>query len=83
MSIAQIEAELNALTVEELRHLALRTWAAFVEKERADPTVNVCEEADPAVTAALDDAVQRVDRSGGRGMSGNEVRAKISRWITK
>lgn len=83
MSIAQIEAELSTLSGDELRRLALRTWAAFVEKERADPKFNECEETDPALLAALDEATQRAGSREGQGVSGNEVRARISRWTTK
>jgi len=33
MSLAEIEAELRKMTPDELRHLALKSWTAFVEKE--------------------------------------------------
>ncbi len=82
MSIAQIEAALSQLSAEELRHLALRTWAAYVAKEKLTGGVHECEESDPALLASLDDAVRRADQAGG-GVSGQEVRARISQWTTK
>jgi hypothetical protein len=46
MSLAQIEAELEKLTPDELRRLALRSWSAFVEKEGG--VAHDCDEDDPA-----------------------------------
>jgi hypothetical protein len=34
MSLAEIEAELDKMTPDELRHLALKSWTTFVEKEK-------------------------------------------------
>lgn len=83
MSITQIEAELQHLSASELRRLALNSWAAYVQKERGDATVNECGEDDPRLLAALDDALVRADRAGAGTATGDEVRARIDQWTTK
>ncbi len=83
MSIAQIEAELDTMSAEDLRQLALRSWATFVAKEHGEPQTNMCDEDDPVLIAALDEAGRRADASGPRGLSGDELRAKIRQWTTK
>jgi hypothetical protein len=40
MSLVEIEAELGKLTPDELRHLALKSWTAFVEKETGTGAAN-------------------------------------------
>lgn len=82
MSIAQIEAELERLSADELRQLAVRSWAAFVEKEGVEPAVNECEESDPELLAALDEAVRRADGAQARSFDADKVRSRIGRWIT-
>jgi len=83
MSMAQIEAELKRLNAEELRQLALHSWAAFVEKEGREPAVNESEEDDPRLLAALDAAVRQADRPESRSFTGSEVRSRLDQWITK
>ncbi len=83
MSIVQIEAALNRLSAEELRRLALSSWAAFVKKEELDTRCNECDEDNPALLAALDDAVRRAERPGARGASAAEVRSRIREWTTR
>ena len=83
MSIVQIEAELKRLSAEELRRLAMSSWAAFVEKEGLEPACNECDENNPELLATLDDAVREADRMGSRGVSGDEVRSRIREWTTK
>jgi hypothetical protein len=83
MSIAQIEAELKRMSAAELRHLAMSSWAAFLEKEGLEPEVNECDETDPDLLAALDEAVRRADRSDKRPLTGNEVRSRVREWTTK
>ena len=51
MSLSQIEAELDQLTPEELRRLALRSWTAFVKKEGGIP--HECNEDDPTLLAEV------------------------------
>ena len=46
MSLAEIEAQLERLTPEELRRLALKTWTVFVEKESGARDANQCSEDD-------------------------------------
>ena len=83
MSIDQIEAELKRLSAEELRRLAMSSWAAFVEKEDLDPALNECDEVNPRLLTALDDAVRQADRAGNRGLTGDEIRSRIREWTTK
>ena len=71
------------MSAEELRRLAVSSWAAFVEKEASDPALNECDEDNPKVLAALDDAVRQADRPGNRSIRGDEVRSRIRAWITK
>ncbi len=83
MSFAEIEAELQHLTPDELRELALRSWTAFAEKEGRSSASNECSEDDPALLAALDEAIESADARPGQGSSGEEIRARIGRWISK
>ena len=83
MSIAQIESELKRLSAEELRRLAMSSWAAFVEKEGVEPAVNECDESTPEMLAALDEAVRQADRGDSPGVSGAAVRSRIRDWTTK
>jgi hypothetical protein len=81
MSMAEIESELEKMTPDELRHVALKSWSAFREKEGGG--TNECDEADPQLLAALDEAVQRADATPGHGFSADDVRARIAQWTTK
>lgn len=83
MSIAQIEAELKGLSADELRRLALSSWAAFVQKERGNSTGYECDEDDSQLLAALDEAVRRSEQPNSRSFTGHEVRTRIRQWITK
>ena len=81
MSLAEIEAELSKMTLDELRHLALKSWTAFVEREAG--AVNECSEDDPRVLAALDEAIEKADAAPQEGYSGNEVRSMLSKWTSR
>lgn len=83
MSFVEIKAELSHLSAEDLRQLAISSWTAFLEKESSDPSQNICEEDDPSLLAALDDAVRRADASTGRCTQAAAVRARILEWTTK
>jgi hypothetical protein len=83
MSFAQIEAELEKLSPEELRRLALKSWAVFVEKESGTENLNQCDEDDPRLLAALDEAIEKADTSQHQGRSGNEVRVRLDEWTSK
>jgi hypothetical protein len=61
MSLADIEAELERLGPDELRRLAVKSWTAFVEKERRLDGVNECDESDPLLLAALDEAIAKAN----------------------
>jgi hypothetical protein len=83
MSMAEIESELEKLTPDELRRLALKSWSVFVEKEGGVGVAGGCDEDDPRLLAALDEAVRRADATPGQGHSGEELRARIAEWTTK
>jgi hypothetical protein len=83
MSLAEIESELEKLTPEELRRLALKSWSTFVGKEGGPGAANWCDEDDPQLLAALDEAIQRADASPGQGHSGKELRTRIGEWTSK
>ena len=81
MSLAQIEAELDRLTPDELRHLALRSWTAFVKKEGG--IAHECNEDDPQLLTALDEAMAAADATPGQGHSADEVRSRLRQWTSK
>jgi hypothetical protein len=82
MSLAEIEAELEKLTPEELCHLALRAWRHFVEKEGREPAHPECSEEDPALLAALDEALERANQTPSARYSGDEVRDRLRQWTS-
>jgi len=83
MSLTEIEAQLEHLTPDELRHLALCSWSAFLKREGQSETFNECDEDDPFLLAALDTAVTDADSSPTSGSSGDEIRERISEWTSK
>jgi len=83
MSLTEIEAQLEHLTPDELRHLALRSWSAFVKREGHSEVFNECDEDDPFLLAALDRAVEDADSSRATGCTGDEIRERISQWTSK
>ena len=83
MSLAEIEAELDQLGPDELRHLALKSWMTFVEKEGRQDGVNECNEDNPLLLTALDEAIAKADATPDLGYSGHEVRARLNNWTTK
>jgi hypothetical protein len=83
MSYAEIESELQKLTPDELRRLALKSWSTFMEKERALDVAKGCDEDDPQLLAALDEAVERADATPRQGQSAQAVQGRISEWTSK
>jgi hypothetical protein len=83
MSLVEIEAQLQHLTPEELRQLALKSWTAFAEKEGRSTASNECSEDDLALLAALDEAIARAEAAPRQGYSGDEVRSRMGQWISK
>jgi hypothetical protein len=82
MSLVEIEAELDQLGPDDLRHIALKSWRAFVEKEQRQHGVNECDEDDPRLLAAVDEAIAQADATPGQGRSASEVRARLTQWTT-
>ena len=83
MSYAEIEAELDKLETDELRRLALKSWTAFVQKAGRTDGANECDESDPRLLAALDEAIALADATPGEGQSGSQVRVRLNEWISK
>ena len=83
MSFAEIEAELEKLSSDELRRLALKSWTVFVEKEGSSEAAHECSEDDPRLLAALDEAVVKADATPGEGHSADAVRARLNQWTSK
>jgi hypothetical protein len=83
MSLAEIEAELDFLGPDELRRLALKSWTTYVEKEGRVGGVNECDEDDPRLLEALDDAIAKADATPGQGLSRSELRARLNEWTTR
>ena len=83
MSLAEIEAELEKLSPHELRRLALKSWTSFVEKESLAGSFNECNEEDPRLLKALDEAIEAAGISQDLGYSGDQVRARLSKWNSK
>lgn len=83
MSLAEIEAELEKLTLEELRRLALESWRVFVDKEGRAGVADECSEDDPQLLAALDQAIAKANTAPGRGRSGREARAQLREWTSR
>ena len=82
MSFAEIEDELKNMTPVQLRELAMKSWSAYVEKLGSPGNTNECEEDDPALLSALDEAVAKADKRSA-GFSVGEVRAQLGKWISK
>jgi len=82
MSLAEIEAELERLGPDELRRLALSSWRTFVKKEGLQEGLNECDETDPRLLAALDEAIAKANATQGKGHSGRGVRARLNEWTT-
>jgi len=83
MSVAEIEAELQKLTPQELRQIALKSWSAFVEKELGQSGSSDCDEDNPALLAALDEAIERARTAPRQGHSAAEVRSRLAKWTSK
>lgn len=83
MSATEIEAELEQLSLEELRRIALRSWSVYLQREAAAPGSPCCDEDNAELLAALDDAILRADKSGSEGQSADSIRARLRAWTTK
>lgn len=83
MSMAEIEAELGKMSPDELRRLAFKSWSAFMAKESGADVAEACDETDPRLLAALDEAVRRAEAMPGQGHSGQELRTRVAEWTTK
>jgi hypothetical protein len=81
-SLVEIEAQLDKLIPDELRHLALKSWTTSVEKEGGSQGQNECDENDPQLLAALDEAIEKANAARGQGRSANEVQARLSEWAS-
>jgi hypothetical protein len=82
MKAAEIERELPGLQPEELRRIALMSWAAFVQREGRSALLHTCDEDDSELLAALDSAVTRADAAPEAGHTATELRRQLPGWIT-
>ena len=73
MSLVEIEAELERMEPAELRTVALKSWKAFLKKEQSQAGFNECDEDDPRLLAALDEAIAKADATPSQGYSGNDL----------
>jgi hypothetical protein len=83
MSLREIEDELDRLKPEELRQLALKSWSAFVARDNPSRPGRQCNEDDPELLAALDESIRQADANPRRGLTGNELRSRLSEWISR
>ena len=77
MSFAEIAAELDRLSPEELRSLALKSWTTFVSKEAGAGGLSEYDETHPGLLTVLDEALTRADATSGEGHSGQQVRTIV------
>jgi hypothetical protein len=83
MSLREIELELEQLPAEDLRRLALKSWSVFMAKEGSSSTMGFCDEDDPSLLAALDQAMARAEAAPGDGLTGAQLRARLPGWTTR
>lgn len=83
MSLREIEAELDRLQPDELRRLALKSWSAFVARDNPFRPGRECDEDDPELLVALDEAIAQADANPGRGLAGSELRSRLSGWTSE
>jgi hypothetical protein len=83
MSLAEIEAALENLTPDELRRIAVKSWAAFVEKEGQAQGTHECDEDNPVLLADLDQAITQADSAPNQGHSADTVRQQLKEWTSK
>lgn len=72
MSVQEILIAMDKLSPEELRVLKLGAELRLVEQED-----------DPKLRAAIEEALAEADAHPGEGLSINEVRALIPRWVSE
>ena len=80
MSLVEIESQLEQLTADELRKLAMKSWSAFVTRETTSECANLCDEEDSEVLAALDEALAQAEAEPNQNFTADEVRARIAEW---
>jgi len=83
MSLIEIEAQLDNLTPDELRELALKSWTAFVERETGSEGQNEGDENDPQLLIELDEAIEKAGAAQRKEYSASEVRARLSEWTSR
>jgi hypothetical protein len=83
MSLAEMEAELDKLGLDDLRRLALKSRTTSAQKEGRTEGDNESHESDRRLLAALDEAIEGVDATSGQGHSASQVRARLNEWISK
>jgi len=83
MSLSDIKVALESLTPDELRQVAVRSWAAFVEKEGLAQDAHTCDEDEPHLLAAIDEAIAQADSAPDHGRHAEDVRLRLREWTSK
>ena len=83
MSLTEIEAELEHLSTDELRRLAFRSWTVFMQRAGHADLAHDCDEEDPQLLAALDEAIAAAAANPQHKYSATEVRARLNQWTSK
>jgi hypothetical protein len=78
MSLTQLKDEAAQLPSKEQRELI-----AFLVALQAERQEDECSEDDPALLAALDEAIARSGVVPRGGYSGDDVRSRIAQWTSK
>jgi hypothetical protein len=60
----------------------LRSWSAFVAKEGLEEA-NYCDEEDPELLGALDDAIAKAEAGTHHTHTGRELRELIGEWTSE
>jgi hypothetical protein len=81
MSLTEIEAALDKLTPAELRRLAVRSWSAFIASE--GDANHFCDETDPELLSALDQAIAKADATPTQGLAADDVRSRVDAWTSR
>ncbi len=83
MSLAELEAELENLSMEDLCRLGGRISKLFTKKEAGFSKGHMCNEGDPVLLAALDNALVNADTLTSKGLSADEIRTRLGEWTSK
>jgi hypothetical protein len=81
MSLTRLKDEAAQLPLKEQRELI--AFLIELQIEERSSASNECSEDDPALLAALDEAIARAGVVPTGGYSGQEVRSRVAQWTSK